>query len=122
MLPISLQTFHRLVRTVLLMYVLTLGVAIASPLMKPDAMNLICTSTGYKLVGTSADADQGKSSAQTHLLDCPLCVATTLPPAVASDSIGEPPHALSYATQSIPAARLAATVSAPLPARGPPAI
>lgn len=121
-LRISLLTFHHLVRTVLLMYVLTLGVAMASPLMKPDAMNLICTSTGYKLVGTSTDADQGKSSAQTHLLDCPLCVATTLPVVLASDSIFEPPHALSYATQSIPAARLAATVSAPLPARGPPSI
>lgn len=122
MLRISLLTFHHLVRTVLLMYVLTLGVAMASPLMKPDAMNLICTSTGYKLVGTSTDADQGRSSAQTHLLDCPLCVATTLPVVLASDSIFEPPHALSYATQSIPAARLAATVSAPLPARGPPSI
>jgi hypothetical protein len=75
---ISLLTFHHLVRTVLLMYVLTLGVAMASPLMKPDAMNLICTSTGYKLVGNTSDAGQGKSSAQTHLLDCPLCVATTL--------------------------------------------
>lgn len=119
----SRRMVHRLVRAVLLMYVLTLGVAMASPMIRSDAMSLICTSTGYKLIGqTSGDSTPGKIQPGQHLLDCPLCTATGIPPAFSCEPVCEPPHTLSYATRSIPAARLASIVSAPLPARGPPLI
>lgn len=121
---ISRSCFRHIVRTVLLLYVLTLGVAMASSLVKSDSMNLICTSTGYKFVSQTGTTDDGKNAGKsmTHLLDCSLCLATALPAALPQTDAYVPQHALSYATRSIPAARLAAIVSAPLPARGPPSV
>ena len=130
---ISLSCFRHLVRAVLLMYVLTLGVAMASSMVKSrdQGMNLICTSTGYKFVKISSDDNQPAQTGQkaqsegkhvTHLLDCSLCLGIALPADFPQTSACETPHVLSYATRSIPAARLASLVSAPLPARGPPAI
>lgn len=120
---ISRSCFRQIVRTVLLLYVLTLGVAMASSLVKSESMNLICTSSGYKFISqTGPTGDDGKyvSKSMTHLLDCSLCLATALPTALPQTDAFVPQHALSYATRSIPAARLAAIVAAPLPARGPP--
>lgn len=121
----SRRSFHHLIRTVLCFYILTLGVAMASPMFKSEAMNLICTSTGYKLVsqtGNPAGNDNDSGKTITHLLDCSLCLATGIPPSPPQQEACEPPHVLSYALRSIPAARLAAIVAAPLPARGPPSI
>ncbi|MFZ6771489.1 DUF2946 domain-containing protein [Undibacterium sp. SXout7W] len=125
----SRRHFHHLIRAVLCLYILTLGVAMASPMFKSEAMNLICTSTGYKLVsqtgeiGNKPGNDNGDSSKSiTHLLDCSLCLATGIPPALPQQDACEPPHVLSYALRSIPAACLAAIVAAPLPARGPPSV
>lgn len=119
---LSCRDFKLLIRAVLFMYALTLGVAMASPLFKSDVMNLICTSTGYKLVNQSGNNDQDNGKSVTHLLDCSLCLASGLPPSLPQQDACEPPHALSYALRSIPAARLAAMVAAPLPARGPPVL
>ena len=113
------RLFHRLVRAVLMFYVLTLGVAMAATFVKTESGSLICTSTGYKMISIKSDQDSGHSNAA--MVDCPLCVASALPPVFYDDSAWIAPQALAYATQSIPAARLAAIVSAPLPARGPPA-
>ncbi|WP_230410187.1 DUF2946 family protein [Undibacterium rugosum] len=99
-------------------YVLTLGVAMAATLVKTETGSLICTSTGYKMISVKGEPESGGGN--SHILDCPLCVASGLPPTVLDTADWQAPHALSYATLSIPAARLAAIVSAPLPARGPP--
>ncbi|MBI3284263.1 MAG: DUF2946 domain-containing protein [Burkholderiales bacterium] len=117
----SRRCFRTLTRTVLLLYVLTLGVAMASSVLHPKSMDLVCTSTGYKLI---AQADSGESGAaqKSHLLDCSLCLAGGLAPPLPQTDAGAAPHALSYALRAIPAARLAAVVAAPLPARGPPAL
>jgi len=120
---ISRSCFRHIVRTVLLLYVLTLSVAMASSLVKSDSMNLICTSTGYKFIsqpGPNGEDGKNAGKSMTHLLDCSLCLATALPSVLPQMDAYVPQHALSYATRSIPAARLAAIVSAPLPARGPP--
>ncbi|MET3137772.1 hypothetical protein AAKU61_002134 [Undibacterium sp. GrIS 1.2] len=124
---------RQLVALVLFLYVTALGVAIAAPVFNPQAMNVICTSTGIKIIsqtsgdfsGTDLSAD-GKSSktgqSMSHLLDCSFCLATGITNAFPQQDIVEPPHTLSYALRAIPAARLASMVSAPLPARGPPAL
>ena len=117
-LSVSLRRFHFVVRAVLMFYVLTLGVAMASAFINKGSDALICTSTGYKMISMKGDPDSGQG--KTNTLDCPLCVASVLPPSLPDTSDWLTQHALSYATQSIPAARLAAIVSAPLPARGPP--
>jgi hypothetical protein len=121
---ISLSCFRHLVRAVLLMYVLTLGVAMASSVVKSgeQGMNLICTSTGYKFIKADGSGVKETGKSMTHMLDCSMCLAASLPASFPQTTVFAAPHALSYATRSIPAARLASIVAAPLPARGPPAI
>lgn len=124
-----LKISRRLIRTVMLLYIMTLGVAMASSMVNPAAMNLICTSTGYKYIdqnGKLVDVDPASEQAKDaksgmhHLLDCSMCLAIGITPELPKQDAFEPPHALSYALRSIPSARLAALVAAPLPARGPP--
>lgn len=124
---ISLSCFRHLVRAVLLMYVLTLGVAMASSVVKSgqQGMNLICTSTGYKFIkadGSDGSSNKETGKSMTHLLDCSLCLGASLPASFPQTTVFTAPHTLSYATRAIPAARLAGIVAAPLPARGPPFI
>lgn len=112
---------RQLICFVLFLYAAALGVAAAAPLVHPKVMNLVCTSSGYKLVDQASepgtDADKGVS----HLLDCSLCLASGITPPFFRQDAARSPHALQHVLRSIPAARLAWVVSAPLPARGPPA-
>jgi hypothetical protein len=92
-----LRNAHLIARFVLVWFALSIGVAIASPLVKPQAMELICTGTAgvMKLL---VQTDDGPQDVASYTMDCPA-------------------HVL----QSIPAAHIAALTAAPLPARGPPA-
>ena len=125
-----LRNAHRLILAVLLFYVATLGVAMAAPVLKAQGSNILCTSTGIKYVSASGEITDANGNAQDgkpgkmqgHSLECSLCVPTGITPDLPILDVPAPIHALSYATRSIPAARLASLVSAPLPARGPPRI
>jgi hypothetical protein len=113
----TLRGASTLARWVLLGFVLSLGVAIASPIVNPQATQLICTGTGVmKVIVISAD---GSTEVSSQSMDCPLCVSIIAPPLVHKISV-EPPQPLSYALQTIPAAVIAKRTAAPLPARGPP--
>ena len=105
-------------RWVLLWFVLALGVAIASPLVHPRAMELVCSSVGALQV--VAQGDDGTPALGAAQADCPLCVPGGAPPPVLPVVALPTPLPLGRAVQSIPAARLAAATAAPLPARGPP--
>lgn len=95
---------------------LAVGVATASPILKPQSMELLCGTGGaMKLLIKTSD---GEASDSSHSLPCALCAASAAPPAAAL-----PPafrSDLSYATEPGPAAILAALTQPPLPARGPP--
>ena len=106
-----------LARLVLACFALSLGVAIASPIVKPQAVELICSGGVVKLV---TQGDDNGTPAGPHTLDCPLCAATGAPPVAAQDPVPAI-QPLGHVLQSIPAARIAALTAAPLPARGPPA-
>ena len=114
-----LQTLRRataLARWVLLGFVLSLGVAIASSIVNPQATQLICSASGgMKVIVTSAD---GSTEVASQSMDCPLCVSIIAPPPVLKSGF-EPVQAPSYALQPIPAATIAQRTAAPLPARGP---
>ncbi|MDP3136287.1 MAG: DUF2946 domain-containing protein [Burkholderiaceae bacterium] len=111
-----LRTARHLARLVLVWFALSIGAAIASPLIKPQAMELICTGAGeMRLLIKSAD---GGEQASMSLLDCPLCTSLAPPPVGHLEVQAAP--ALARAVQSIPSARIAALLAAPLPARGPP--
>jgi hypothetical protein len=113
-----LRSAHLIARFVLLWFALSIGVAIASPLIKPQAMELICTSAGAaKLL---VKTDEGVKEVSGHTLECPLCATLSAPPPVVRLT-AEPAQPLGYVLQSIPAAHVAARTAAPLPARGPPA-
>ncbi len=115
----ALRHAHHLARLVLVWFALSIGVAVASPLVNPQAMELICTGSGaMKVLVKTADGVQEASSPS---LDCPLCASLGVPPPVAR-SVAEPDQALGYVLQPTPAARIASLTAAPLPARGPPAL
>lgn len=113
----SLRHVQRLARLVLVLFVLSLGAAIASPLVNPKAMQLICTGAGVMKVITITD--DGVQEVRSLSMDCPLCASLAAPPSVLRLS-QEPLSPLFYALQSAPDAVIALRTASPLPARGPP--
>lgn len=116
-----LRNFTFLARLVLAWVVLSLGVAVASPIVKPQNVLLVCTGSGAMKVLVTAD-DGSTSEVGSASMDCPLCASFSAPPPPASTQTMEPAQPLAYALQSIPAAHIAARTAAPLPARGPPTL
>lgn len=104
-------------RFVLIWFALSLGVAIASPLVKPQPMEVICTGSGAMKV--LVQTDEGLQELVTLSLDCPLCAPCGAPPKVTVVG-AEPASPLAHVLRGIPAARLVSLTAAPLPARGPP--
>ena len=66
----SLRQLHALGRLVLLWFVLSLGVAVASPLVHPQAMELVCSSAGA--VKVIVQTDDGAPELGESQMDCPL--------------------------------------------------
>ena len=115
----TLRNARLIARLVLVWFALSLGAAIASPLVAPKATQLVCSGTSMKLVVQDADGEMAEIG--HGALDCPLCAVMNAPPPVANMAV-QPPHALSHALQSIQAAHIAARIGAPWQARAPPAL
>jgi hypothetical protein len=119
------QTRHFMRQTTRLMlvwFVLSIGAAVASPMVNPRAVELVCSASGGMKVLIKTD-DGNREEAGTgvgHTLDCPMCASLAAPPP-AITTTAEPYQPLSYALRSVPAAVLAARTAAPPPGRGPPA-
>ena len=113
-----LRHAHLLARFVLVWFSLSLGVAVASPIVSLQAAELICSGAGVmKLI---VQTDDGAKVVSVPTLDCPWCVTGGAPPPsfhhVKFESLVPWGHGL----QSIPSAIMVALTAAPLPARGPP--
>lgn len=118
-----LQTLRNtpwLAKLALLWFALTLGAAVASPLVNPQTETMICTGAGMLKVVladdgtvTTAAADSGDG------LFCPLCMVSGAPTPFVMNTVA-PPQPLGHVLQSIPAAIIAAQTAAPPPARAPP--
>ena len=108
-----------LTRVVLAWFVLSLGVAVASPLLKPLEAMMVCTGSGAMMMQPSPDDGSPGEGSSTQ--ECPMCVLLNAapPPPVVRVAL-EPHQPLSYALQGIASAHIAARTAAPLPARGPP--
>ena len=104
-------------RCVLVWLLLSLGVAVAAPMVHPQAIELVCSAAGA--IKVIVHTDDGAQEVGASHLDCPLCTLAGAPPPVASFTLPTL-LPLARAVQSIPAARIAAATAAPLPARGPP--
>jgi len=114
----TLRNAHLIARFVLVWFALSLGVAIASPMVKPQGMQLVCSGAGaMKVVVTGDDGQAGPAT--THTLECPLCASLAAPPPLDS-GVGTvapiPRFNLPQPTAELPALLLAA----PPPARAPP--
>ena len=115
-----MHTLHNsklIAKLVLVWFVLFVGVAVASPLVNPEGVQLVCTTAGsVKLLQLDADGEEAQGSHQG--LHCPLCLPVAAPPVV---SVSAPVHAgLSHALRPLGQARLASLIGLPWQARAPP--
>lgn len=106
-------------RCVLAWFALSMAVAVAAPIVNPQASALVCSASGaIKLVSSS---DDSTAPVAAHTLDCVLCLALNTPPVAGIDLFAQP----SPVGQHLPA-----LAQAPVPfrsdskllARGPPAL
>lgn len=107
-----------LARWVLACFAFSLGVAVASPLIKTQAMQLVCTGAGNMTLVTPSD--DGSVAADRATLDCPLCANLSAPPA-SFLSPATPVFDLAFALQPLEVARLTSLLRGPWQARAPPA-
>ena len=104
----------------LVLFALSIGVAIASPVINPQSTELICSGSGVmKMLVKNADGSTTEEVGR--MLDCPMCATLGAPPPVQKyfTPLAQP---LGHVLKAIPAARIAAATGAPPPARGPPAL
>jgi hypothetical protein len=104
-------------RKVLLWLLLAFAAAIASPLVQPRSIELLCTGTGSVklLVGSADDADTSAGMAP----DCALCAQASLPVEHQAFSLATAaPVARALHAEALQSAAL--RTAPPLPARGPP--
>jgi len=115
----ALRNHLPLARLVMAWFLLALGIAVASPIVHPHSMQVVCTAGGGMQV-IMLDDDGQAVPGNHHTLDCPLCLAVIAPPSYPSP-VFEQPRPLGLALHPVVSARIAALVGAPLPPRGPPA-
>jgi len=106
-----------LTRCVLVWFMLSLGVALASPMVNPKAMDLVCTSTGSMKLVVQGDDD----ATTRHTLDCPLCASIVAPPPALHTGLSHP-SPLAHALLPLGASHITPATAPPLPSRGPPAL
>lgn len=116
--PIDFRRLALLHRWVLAWFMLSLGVAVAAPLVQPQSMELVCSSAGMAKV--IVHTEDGVQESGRMAMDCALCAVTGAPPPTAGALHVPRPLPLARAVRSIPSARIAAATRSPLPARGPP--
>ena len=116
----SLRNANRLTRFLLVWLVLFVGSAVASPLVKPEAVHLVCTAIGgVKLVQLDAAGADVDSAASHTALDCPACLPLIAPPVADGFAPLTTGH-LSHVLQTLSASRLASLLGQPWQARAPP--
>lgn len=108
----------QLTRLVLVWFVLSIGVAIAAPVLNPKSVDMVCTGTGTMKMVVQGEDD---SAASAPTMDCPLCTSVTAPTPEFNTALTQP-SPLAHAMQPLAAAHIAAVTAPPLPSRGPPAL
>jgi hypothetical protein len=115
----TLRNSKFLAKLVLVWFALFLGSAVASTVIKPENLQMVCSTGGLmKMVDIGSDDGEIKVSAS---MDCPLCASVTTPPPPLSVHF-EKHSPLAHALQAFAAAHIASVTAPPLPSRGPPAL
>ena len=113
----SLRRARHLVRFVLAWFVLALGVAAASPLIQPQAMELVCASDSQ--VKLMVLGDDGAVELGASHLDCPLCLVASAPPPLPFVA-PQPPRLPARGWTVLALAPLPSAAALPWQARAPP--
>ena len=83
----SLREARAIVRWMVVGFLLSIGVAVAAPVMNPQALTLVCSAAGsVKLVGDTPDGS-APSGTMVHGLDCVLCLPAGAPPVAQVDML-----------------------------------
>lgn len=115
----TLRNTPWLARLALLWFAMTLGVAVASPMVNPQSEVMIC-SAANGMVKVVLNAD-GSLSTASATMDCPLCMVGGAPASVLQHTV-QAPYPLTHVLRSPPESIFAARTAAPLPPRGPPTL
>lgn len=105
-----------LARLVLAWLLLSIGAAMAAPLVAPASGQMVCTGSSVQFVITDDGQPAGTPRAS---LDCPLCLPLQAPPPAAATA-AQPPHPLSHACVPADGPSPVARAVAPWQARAPP--
>lgn len=115
---------HRLSRLVVAWFVLSIGAAVASPMVSPHSMVMLCTANGVSLVkvtpGDTANTPDGGTVSGSAAMDCPLCWMP-LAGAPAQWQLPEP-HLTMGLVASTPGVQVHLSPRYSPPARAPPLI
>jgi hypothetical protein len=115
----TLRNAHLTARCVLLWFALFMGVAIASPWVQPQSLQVVCSGSGAsKVVVGNPD---GQTGVAPHALDCPLCAGIGAPPPLDIVAFTTAPP-LGYALPLQGGTHRVPVAAAPPPARGPPTL
>ena len=115
----SLRNAHFITRLVLVWFALFIGVSVASPLVKPQAAQMVCSAMGGMKMVNPDTGDDASPSIKAGM-DCPLCMPMAAPaPALLALPA---PGGLAYALHPLESARLASLIGPPWQARAPPQI
>lgn len=109
---------RRLARFAVATFIAMVCVTVIAPWLHPMVYEEVCSADGTKQVLAAGDSAPSHEM-HDHGAHCPLCMPAGVPPSIVFASF-EPAQPLAHVRQSVPAARLAGLVGAPLPARGPP--
>jgi hypothetical protein len=113
----TLRSSPWLARVALLWFALTLGAAVASPLVHPQSELTICSGVGMQKVVLNDDGTLTTSSVSG--MSCPLCLVGGAPTQTATLTVA-PMLSLGHVLHSTSGGRLGSLSAAPPPARGPP--
>jgi len=115
----TLRNAQLVARFVLVWFALSIGIAIASPMVKPEGLQLVCSGAGsLKVVVTG---DSGAEPDASHTLECPLCASiSALPPMAHVLLTTEAPRKFGAPQGGVKPPFFVS--AAPPPARGPPAL
>lgn len=118
----TLRSAHLIARFVLVWFALSIGVAIASPMVNPQSLQLVCSGSGSgSMKVISIDAGGKATLTVSHTLDCPLCASISAPPPL--EIVGFSAVApLGYSVPVQDTGSFTAVLATPPPARGPPSL
>ena len=114
----TLRTSLMLTRLVMAWFMLTFGVAVASPIIAPHTLVMLCSQDGARSI--VIDADGKIATTKDHTLDCAFCIPAAAPPP--SVSVLPPAtNSVRHVEAHFTSAPAQAAAGAPPPPRGPPA-